>query len=645
MQSITEISELEVTQKSYHPSPDAWEDQVIYFLLVDRFSDGKEARYLNNAGEFVDEGDTPPFVGVRDRDSAIKSRHSQEKWQQAGLTWCGGNLRGLLSKLGYLKRLGVTTIWVSPVLKQCVYAENSYHGYGIQNFLEIDPHFGSKDDLRDLVATAHEMGMYVILDIILNHTGDVFAYAPDRYPIELPDGGMEMDARWDGNPYDVAGFRDKDGQPNLPFGPVDLAQYPDAYPDGAVWPAELQNPDCFTRKGRIVNWDHHPEYEEGDFFALKDVHLGTGEGESFEPSAALHTLVEIYKYWIAFADLDGYRLDTVKHMSADSVAYFTRAIHNFTRSIGKNNFYIIGEIVGARVDTCAKLECTTLDAALGIGEIPEHIRSIITGERSPSEYFDIFLNTRKEQDTQEALWWRNRVITFFDDHDLVGQERKQRLVGGFPDELEAHRAIIRAFALQVLSLGIPCMYYGTEQGFDGHVLEETNDSTSEAGLSPSTDDRYIRECMFGGEFGAFRSRNRHCFNEQNRTYQAMIPLLEKRRIHSALRRGRQYLREISEDGEVFQFPEPGNSPYQGVIAWSRLLDVDEFVCAINTDPHTTHSVFVTIDRERHEPGSRPLECLYSTDAAQIGTTTTTPDEYNGSAVCIVVPPGGVVLYR
>jgi len=96
---------------------------------------------------------------------------------------------------------------------------------------------------------------------------------------------------------------------------------------------------------------------------------------------------------------------------------------------------------------------------------------------------------------------------------------------------------------------------------------------------------------------------------------------------------------------MFYFPEQGETPYLGVIAWSRILDVDEFVCAINTDPLTTHSVYVTVDQSRHGPGSRSLECLYSTDPAQIGSVSTVPEERNGSAICLVVPPGGVVVYR
>jgi glycosidase len=81
-----------------------------------------------------------------------------------------------------------------------------------------------------------------------------------------------------------------------------------------VWPAELQDPGTFTAKGRITNWDWYPEYLEGDFEGLKDIALGSGPADGYRPSPALRALTRVYQYWIAFADLDGFRVDTVKHM-------------------------------------------------------------------------------------------------------------------------------------------------------------------------------------------------------------------------------------------------------------------------------------------------------------------------------------------
>jgi glycosidase len=136
-QSLQQVNMSSLSDRKYFPSPAAWEDQVLYFLLLDRFSDGSEKDYRSNDGRIVRRGSTPLFQPV-DGGNADESI-----WRAAGQKFCGGNLRGLTSKLGYLKRLGVTAIWISPIFKQVTFKE-TYHGYGIQNFLDVDPHLVKK---------------------------------------------------------------------------------------------------------------------------------------------------------------------------------------------------------------------------------------------------------------------------------------------------------------------------------------------------------------------------------------------------------------------------------------------------------------------------------------------------------------------
>src|SRR4051812_36394675 len=136
--SLLELDFAALTRRTFTPSPAAWEDQVLYFLLLDRFSDGQEkGGYRDNEGRPVLTGTTPLY---RPDDPA---RVDYDTWVRAGAGWQGGNLRGLKSKLGYLRRLGITALWVSPVFRQIAF-EPSYHGYGIQNFLDVDPHFGTR---------------------------------------------------------------------------------------------------------------------------------------------------------------------------------------------------------------------------------------------------------------------------------------------------------------------------------------------------------------------------------------------------------------------------------------------------------------------------------------------------------------------
>src|SRR5579862_9241840 len=133
------------------PSPQDWRDTWIYFIMVDRFNNA-------NAGPRHTPFDDPGFFGFQ-----------------------GGKFSGIQRQLPYLKQLGVGALWFSPVLKNLRFDDGSYHGYGIHDFLHAEPRFADTPDeadneLRALVDAAHALGIYVIFDIVLNHTGDVFGY-------------------------------------------------------------------------------------------------------------------------------------------------------------------------------------------------------------------------------------------------------------------------------------------------------------------------------------------------------------------------------------------------------------------------------------------------------------------------------------
>ena len=616
-----------VQGRAFTPSPEHWEDEALYFLLADRFSDGKEDGYLNLAGAKV-AGTTPKFTPA-DNGDAISTSTDAQNWRNAGANWVGGTIEGLRSKLGYLKRLGISATWVSPLLKQ-VRTTNSYHGYAIQNFLDVDRNFGTRAQLQQLVAEAHQAGIRVILDIILNHSGDVFGYNPDRYP---RDDHSPKDPRWDGNPYQVAGFRDPGGNATLPFGPINLGANPGAWPEAAIWPAEFQNAATFTCKGRISNWDYDPEFLDGDFDNLKDMHHGlramSGGKEDpggYQPSSTLNALCEVYKFWLAYLDLDGYRVDTIKHMDLGATRYFCSVIHEFAESIGKSNFYLIGEITGGRDRAFTTQQVTGLDAALGIDDVQDKLEYVTKGSRNAADYFGLFRNSA-EIEADSHRWFRDKVVTQLDDHDQVrkGNNKARFCAGGGGND----RLVLAAIALNALTLGIPCIYYGTEQQFDG------------AGSGDGAD-RYIREAMFGGAFGAFRSKDRHFFDESHWVYQETAKILKVRRDQPALRRGRQYLREISGDGVNFGVPVLIGGIMRSVVPWSRIFNNQEVLAAINTDPDNSLTVWVTIDNSLHQAGDN-LICLYSTDSHAIGANIKI-EARNGKAVSLTVPAAGVVVY-
>lgn len=595
-----------VSINSYTPSPRAWEDQVFYFLMADRFSDGKENEYIDNNGNIVTSQPRPMFSPGDAENTPYDS------WLSEGGGWLGGNLKGLTSKLGYLKRMGITAVWISPVLKQAGFA-NTYHGYGIQNFLAIDKHLGNNQDLIDLVKEAHYMGIYVILDIILNHTGNVFSY-----------GHNGSDPSWNGSVFPVAGFNNAKGKPTIPFTASATKNT-----DEAVFPLEIQQPGTFTCKGKICNWyGDSAECHEGDFCSLKNINLGYGLVNDYKPSQALKVLTDVYKYWIALADLDGFRLDTVKHMDDGATRFFASSIHEFAQTIGKEKFLIIGEITGGRQNAVDTLEITGLDAALGIDDIQEKMEKLAKGQAEPSWYFNLFRNSEligKESHT----WLRDKVVTMFDDHDGVSDgDMKARFCG----RDDGHKVVLNALALGALTLGIPCVYYGSEQYFNGHAKKAVPGN-----------DVFLRETMFGEKYGSFQSQGYHFFNEASCAYQEFAKILKIRQSEIALRRGRQYLRQISGDGKNFGVPQMIGGQIRSVVPWSRILDRQEIVVAINTDYNNARTAWVTVDGELNETGKK-FTCLYSTDAAQIGTTIQAAN-LNGKAVNMTVPAAGCVIYK
>ena len=143
-------------------SPVHWKDHIFYQILPDRFSDGGEA-----GRPLYDPAQAQAF-----------SASDKRAWMEAGLRFNGGTLRGIRSKLDYLQGLGITGLWLNPVLKQRADLQ-TYHGYAIQDFLQIDPRFGTLQDLRDLIDDAHDRGMVVVLDVVIDHTANNWFYGPD----------------------------------------------------------------------------------------------------------------------------------------------------------------------------------------------------------------------------------------------------------------------------------------------------------------------------------------------------------------------------------------------------------------------------------------------------------------------------------
>jgi hypothetical protein len=151
--------------------------------------------------------------------------------------------------------------------------------------------------------------------------------------------------------------------------------------------------------------------------------------------------------------------------------------------------------------------------------------------------------------------------------------------------------------------------------------------------------------MFGGMFGAFRSCNRHFFDEDTPVYRELATILALRQEKMALRRGRQYLREISGDGQHFGLPHMIGGEIRSVVPWSRIFNDQEMLLAMNTDPNQTRTVWVIVDYDLHAGGDR-LQCLYTTHPSQEGQELTITDVLpNMKAVLLTVPAAGFVIYE
>jgi len=535
-----------IDQASAHafPSPEEWRDQAIYFLMVDRF-------YNPSSPPVHSPFDDPLFDGFQ-----------------------GGKFSGVQAALPYLKKLGAGALWLSPVLKNLPFEAGTYHGYGIHDFLQAEPRFANDplradDELRALVDAAHEVGIYVIFDIVLNHTGNVFAYPPDP-----------ADAVWQASQGAEAQFhdqvqavlwRDARGIPRFPS--VEGIPSP---PAGAlVWPLELQHDRFFRRQGEPRR---DGDDTVGDFASLKQMLTADVDLQRF--------LIRTYQYVIARYDVDGFRIDTLRYLKGDLPRLFGNAIREFALSIGKKNFFTFGEVFDPTAEadiarfigrnTNDQSELVGVDAALDY-PLFDSLKAVVKGFAAPNALTSMYhLRKQAERDVLSSHGDATRYfVTFVDNHDV-----KERI--RYLDPADEHRfddQVTLAVACLYALPGIPCLYYGTEQGLHGRGSDEA-----------------VREALWGGPG----------FDEKNAFFVELSKIAAVRAEQPALRYGRSYFRPVSGDGRNF-----GVSPFpQGVVAFSRILNDQEVLVIANTQISDPLQVEVIVDNQLHEPNAA-FRLLYS----------------------------------
>jgi glycosidase len=529
------------------PSPPDWRDQWIYFLMLDRFNNSISPPKHQPF-------DDPQFFGFQ-----------------------GGAFAGVQQQVPYIKSLGAGAIWLTPVLRNFGFDKQTYHGYGIHDFLRAEPRFATNpanadNELRDLVDAAHQAGLYVIFDIVLNHTGDAFAYQCQQGDVVCI-GSQGAKASFSNQIQPVL-WRDANGVPTFPI----VESIPNPPVDAVVWPSELQHNGFFRRQGTGSD-------VIGDFESLKQTRT--------EDPTLQQALIRSYQYVIARFDCDGFRIDTLRYLQGGLPRLFGNAIREFALSVGKKNFFTFGEVFDQNAEddiarfigrnTSDSGDLVGVDAALDY-PLEFTLPSVLKGFAPPSSVSDMYQRRKAiEAPIVSSHGDATRFfVTFLDNHDL-----KKRFYyvnpanpHQFDDQLTMGIACL--FALQ----GIPCVYYGTEQGLHGI----------------GSDDPAVREALWG--------KPGTPFDQSHPFYQGIQSVARVRAAHPALRYGRQYVRPISGDGNVF-----GTSPFApGVLAFSRILSDEEVVVACNTSTRDKAVMFSIVDGTLNQPGDA-LDILYSNKSA------------------------------
>ena len=305
-------------------------DEVIYFVLPDRFANGDPA---NDTGGY-------------EADRLVSGFDPTHKG-----FYHGGDLKGLTERLDYIQGMGVTAIWFAPIFKnkpvQGPAGDESagYHGYWVTDFTSVDPHFGTNAEFKAFVDAAHARGMKVFMDIITNHTADVIQYAEGEYayrskgdyPYSTRGGpdGQRINPGFAGDDDPGAENWAKLVNPDFAYSPV----IPEPERDIKV-PAWLNDPIYYHNRGNSEWWGESAVY--GDFAGLDDL--------ATEHPRVVEGMIEIFGSWIDRFGIDGFRVDTVKHVNPEFWRAFVPAMLERAEAKGIDEFLIFGEVYidGAR---------------------------------------------------------------------------------------------------------------------------------------------------------------------------------------------------------------------------------------------------------------------------------------------------------
>jgi glycosidase len=436
-------------------------DDSIYFVMTDRFANGNPAN---------DEA----FVGG----GLLKSGYEPTD----PLYWHGGDIAGLTEKLPYIKSLGFTSIWITPPVVQNWVQPGSggYHGYWGIDFTTIDPHLGTEAEFKAMVAKAHALGLKVIVDIVINHTGDVIKSSIGMYSYAETTVMPYLDSK--GKPFDPAKYAGKstfpklDAKKSFPRPP-----FVSKYYKNIKKPAWLNDVTNYHNRGESTFSGESNLY--GDFVGLDDLFT--------EKPEVVKGMIDLWSSWITKFDIDGYRIDTAKHVNPEFWVAFLPKVLAAAKAAGKSEFPIYGEVYDT--DPYYLASFITDQKFPSILDFGFQNRAIAYVRASGQAYrlVDLF-NTDDVYTTATTSAYGQP--TFLGNHDM-GRVGYFLYSATFRDEdLTLARAKLANDVL-FFSRGAPVLYYGDEKGLTG----EGGDSKSRQDLFPTQVDDWKSEYRIGGK--------------------------------------------------------------------------------------------------------------------------------------------------
>ncbi|XVQ82384.1 pullulanase-type alpha-1,6-glucosidase [Microbispora siamensis] len=552
----------------------------LYFAMTDRFANGDPS---NDRGGLSGDRLTTGF------DPADKGFYQ------------GGDLAGLVGKLDYIKGLGSTAIWLTPSFKNRPVqgtgggASAGYHGYWITDFTRIDPHLGTNAQMKSLVKEAHKRGMKVFFDIITNHTADLIDYAEKTYGYRGKAAYPYVDAS--GRAFDDRDYALRDDFPKVtaesfPYTPVVTAK--------SKVPSWLNDPTMYHNRGDSTFSGESSEY--GDFSGLDDLWT--------ERPEVVKGMTDIYKTWVKETGIDGFRIDTAKHVNMEFWERFAPALHGYAAKLGNDRFFMFGEVYSSDPALESRYTTTgTLDATLDFG-FQEAARSYASGGDAASlgrlyaadDYFT-------DADSNASS-----LPTFLGNHDMgrIGYFLKQDDPSADDAALLARDRL--AHQLMYLTRGQPVVYYGDEQGFTGGGGDK--DARQPMFASKTAD--YLDDDLIGTT-ATHATAN---FVTTHPLYTSIAELARLRDRYPALADGAQIVRLAS--GNVFAFSR--------IAAKERV----EFVVALNNG-----AAAKTVQIPTYSPGASFTQVYGPQVDGRVQRLTSAAD----GKLAVTVPPLSAVVYR